>query len=48
MYKMALKLTKGHEINQHFFVQALPKYIKIGIFGLPMYNLATLVGNAKE
>jgi hypothetical protein len=39
-YEMAVKYTKC----QNFSLQDTPKYTQIGIFGLKIYHLATLVG----
>jgi hypothetical protein len=48
--KMAGKYTKwlenipnGHKIYQHFPLQDTPKYTQIGIFGLKINHLVTLV-----
>jgi hypothetical protein len=47
---MAGKYTKwpenipnGHKISQHFPLQDPPKFTQIGIFGLKIKHLATLV-----
>jgi hypothetical protein len=47
---MAMKHTKslqnipnGHKIYQHCLFQGPPKYTQIGILGLEVYHLATLI-----
>jgi hypothetical protein len=37
-------VPNGHKIYQHFPFKGPPKYTKIGIFGLKINHLATLVG----
>jgi hypothetical protein len=41
---MAIRTLNGNKIYQHFPVKGLPKYSKIGDFGMPIYHLATLTG----
>jgi hypothetical protein len=40
---MAVYILNGHKIYQHFPFQGPPKFTKIGIFGLKINHLATLV-----
>jgi hypothetical protein len=45
-YKMVVKFVprpNSHKIYQHLSQQDTPKFTQIGIFGLKLYNLATLV-----
>jgi hypothetical protein len=35
--------TNGHKIYQYLLLQDPPKFTQIGIFGLKMHHLATLV-----
>jgi hypothetical protein len=42
IYKMALKETECHKIDQHLPLQDRPIFTQIGIFGLRVYHLATL------
>jgi hypothetical protein len=38
-------IPNGHKIYQHFPSQGFPKFTQIGIFGLKINHLATLVRN---
>jgi hypothetical protein len=42
---MAVNITNGHKIYQHFPSQGPPNLTQIGIFGLKINHLATLVGS---
>jgi hypothetical protein len=43
IYQMTTKcIPNGHKMYQHLSLQDPPKFTQIGIFGLKMYNLATL------
>jgi hypothetical protein len=42
IYQMAVKCFNGHKIYQHFAFRDPQKYTQIGIFGLKIYDLATL------
>jgi hypothetical protein len=55
IYQMALKYTNWpqirpnvHKIYQLLPLQGPPKFIQIGIFGLKIYHLATLVEISKS
>jgi hypothetical protein len=43
IYRMATELSNGRKIDQHKALQGPRIFTQIGIFGLKMYYLATLV-----
>jgi hypothetical protein len=43
LYQTSIKYTNGHKIYQHFLFQGPPKFTQIGIFGLKINHLATLL-----
>jgi hypothetical protein len=42
-YQNGNKIPNDHELHQDFPCQGPPKYSQIGIFGLKIYHLATLL-----
>jgi hypothetical protein len=45
IHKNDVSIPNGHEILQHFSFQGTPKFTQLGIFGMKIYHLATLVPN---
>jgi hypothetical protein len=43
IYHNGTKIPNNHEIHQHFPSKCPPKYAQIGLFGMKIYHLATLV-----
>jgi hypothetical protein len=43
LYQMVVNIPNGHKIYQHFPFQGPPKFIQIGIFGLKINHLATVI-----
>jgi hypothetical protein len=43
IYQTVLNISKGHKIYQHFPFQGPPNCTQIGIFGMKINHLATLV-----
>jgi hypothetical protein len=44
IYQMAVNIPNSHKIYQYVPCRGPPKFTQIGIFGMKIYHLATLVG----